>query len=202
MQKKSINLLILIGMFAITSCQVSSRLGYHEKQNPSTGLSLGAIITKPMFADLEVSLKKSSEKASFDFKEGPKDIDYVKNEAIMALLETEQGDVIVEPSYSITIEQGYVTVKVSGYVARYKNFTPIDKIDTSVLKKMKTLGSLNLNNTNVVSASTASSGIQKQLPINATKVKSKGACIAAGAGVGGLVFLVVFMQLLKIASGA
>ena len=198
MQKKSIYLLIISSMFAITSCQVSSRLGYHEKQNSNTGVSVGSVLTKPVLADLEIALKKSSEKASFDFKEGPKDIDYVKNEAIMNLLESEQGDVLVEPSYSITIEQGYVTVKVTGYVAKYKNFTPIDKVDTSVLKKMKTFGSLYLNNTNVVSASTASSSLQKQLPINATKVKSKGGCI--GAGLGGLLALAILIPLLRASS--
>lgn len=198
MQKKSLYLILLCTIFAFTSCEVTSRLSYHEKQNNNSGVALSAVATKPVLADLEISSKKSTEKASFDFKEGPKDIEYVKNEAIMTLLEVEQGDVVVEPSYAVTIENGYVTVRVTGYVAKYKNFTPIDKVDTSVLKKMKTFNSLNLSSANVVSASTASSNLQKQLPINTSKVKSKGACI--GLGVTGLLALCILIPILTISS--
>ena len=179
--KQNLTLSFLLISYFFASC-TAERFNYREKNHTAEDVSVHNLSTKPMMADLEISSHKSEARFTYDFADKMIDVNFVKNEAVMNLLEQEQADIIVEPVYSVTTEKRIVTVKVSGYAARYKNFIAADKMDTMQLKKIKMMASSNLPNYNYISASQASASNFKDSQILNQKKKSGVGAVLATIG--------------------
>ena len=118
--KKSLVLFASLSIFS--SCSVFEKTT-RTKEIP------GVVLQTPVLADLDVNNTKVTGIAEFKNSKP----DYVRNMAVANALEKSDADVLVSPTYSTTTTAGNISVTVTGYPAKYKNFRPMTSKDTTIL---------------------------------------------------------------------
>lgn len=97
----------------------------------------------PLMADLSISKEKVKGTATMGFSSGiGAPIEECKKSAIGNALIASEADVLIEPFYIIETTESSVTVQVTGFPAKYKNF----RKDT---EKMAEISAVSVSQTNV-----------------------------------------------------
>lgn len=97
----------------------------------------------PLMADLSISKEKVKGTATMGFSSGiAAPIEECKRSAIGNALISSESDVLIEPFYIIETTESSVTVQVTGFPAKYKNF----RKDT---EKMAEINAVSVNQTTV-----------------------------------------------------
>lgn len=115
--------LIVAGLIVVsaTACKTTSHT------TVTSDVAGPTVIQKPVVADLEVGEARVKGTAT---AKGSTPISEVKELAVLDAVTKANVDVLVEPRYDITKSFRKVTVDVSGYPAKYKNFRPMEAQDT------------------------------------------------------------------------
>lgn len=122
MNKSTISIFaISIFAFLIASCKTTSHT------TVSSDVVGPTVIQKPVVADLEVGEERV--KGSSTTK-GSATVAEAKELAILDAVTKAKVDVLVEPRFDITKSFREISVDVSGYPAKYKNFRPMEVQDT------------------------------------------------------------------------
>lgn len=133
----------------------------------------------PMIADLEVSEKKISGTATMGYSSGiGAPIEECKRSAIGNALIASEADVLIEPFYIIETTEYSVTVQVSGFPAKYKNF----RKDT---EKMMEINAASVNQTTTIVGPMQKpiSNVQKTSPTAAPTNQSGGGSVLGILGI-------------------
>jgi hypothetical protein len=144
------NFTIISGLvLSLMSCSMSK--SNRTVSSPHIKIEEPVIIATPLMADMSISTEKISGKATMGFTPGmPSPIEECKSTAVGNALVSGSADVLIEPFYIIETTDNTVTVEVTGFPAKYKNFRKDEE-------KMKEL--TNAPNTlNTVSVSSMESG--------------------------------------------
>lgn len=131
---------VLFAALAVTSCKSV----VNSVKDAKTLESDGAMFQTATLVDLNVSPARETYEISY---ESGGDVlfpglEQAKKNAVAELLQKTNSDVLVEPRYSIQSSSSNVaglsagaavTVKVSGYPAKYKNFKALEAADSTVI---------------------------------------------------------------------
>lgn len=91
------------------------------------------ILQTPVVCELEVSDRK----ITGNFTGRNVSVEYAKNMAVNNALFNGNGDVLVEPTFDVTVTGVQVTVDVNGFVGKYKNFRRPTVDTTGYVKVVK-----------------------------------------------------------------
>ena len=143
----------------------------------------------PLMADLDISKEKVKGTATMGFSSGiGAPIEECKRSAIGNALISSDADVLIEPFYIIETTESSVTVMVSGFPAKYKNFR-------KDVEKMQAINAASVNQTTVLGpVQRPVSNVRK--PDDFATVKqpeSAGSVILKVFGVLGMAFLAVVL---------
>jgi hypothetical protein len=121
---KNVAVLLLVALLG--SCTSS----YKTVTVDTRSISSSQILQTPVVCDLVVADKKSN--GTFTGK--GISVDYAKSMAVNDALFKSNGDILIEPNYTITTSGKKVTVDVQGFVGKYKNFQ-IPAVDTTLYRR-------------------------------------------------------------------
>ncbi len=88
------------------------------------------VIYKPVIADLEVNQQKSSKTIKVKTAVS---LETAKDDVIRELLNENNADILVEPKFQTISTNGRTELTVTGWLAYYKNFRPIEEKDLKFL---------------------------------------------------------------------
>jgi len=147
----------------------------------------------PLMADLSISKEKVKGTATMGFSSGiAAPIEECKKSAIGNALISSESDVLIEPFYIIETTESSVTVQVTGFPAKYKNF----RKDT---ERMAEINAVSVNQTTVLgptqlpTQTVRPANVNKADPKIAQHQESGGSVFLKVMGVLGLAFLVVVL---------
>ncbi len=113
----------------------------------------------PLMADLSISKEKVKGSATMGFSSGiGAPIEECKKSAIGNALIASEADVLIEPFYIIETTESSVTVQVTGFPAKYKNF----RKDT---ERMAEINAVSVNQTSVFGPVVGPNQPVKQAPV-------------------------------------
>ena len=133
----------------------------------------------PLIADLNISKEKVKGTATMGYSSGiGAPIEECKRSAIGNALIASEADVLIEPFYIIETTESSVTVQVSGFPAKYKNF----RKDT---EKMMEINAASVNQTTTIVGPMQKpiSNVQKTSPTAAPTNQSGGGTVLGVLGV-------------------
>jgi hypothetical protein len=142
----------------------------------------------PLMADLDISKEKVKGTATMGFSSGiGAPIEECKRSAIGNALIASDADVLIEPFYIIETTESSVSVMVSGFPAKYKNFR-------KDVEKMQAINATSVNQTTIIGPMQrpAVSNVQKTNP--ATPDQNRNSSV--GGTVFGALALIVGLPLL------
>ncbi len=136
----------------------------------------------PLMADLDISKEKVKGTATMGFSSGiGAPIEECKRSAIGNALISSDADVLIEPFYIIETTESSVTVMVSGFPAKYKNFR-------KDVEKMQAINAASVNQTTVLGP------VQRQV----SNVQKTNATVPETSSSGGSTVLAVLSVVLGI----
>jgi hypothetical protein len=121
MKQISYFLVVVVIVATCVSCGTSA-VATKSVKKESTYRTMN-VLTPALQADLQVDKEKKTGTASGSYTTVT--VSKLKSSAIQNVLNANQGDVLVEPSYVVEDDGSIITVTVSGYVAKYVNFKPV-----------------------------------------------------------------------------
>lgn len=125
------NYLSIIGIFGPMFLLGCSQQALIKTDTKSLMISSPRAVTLPSIGDLLVNESKISGEATGKISDN---IDLIKEKAVNNALRPSSADVLIEPVFETTTYQGVVTVKVYGFVGKYKNFRTVTLEDSAFLK--------------------------------------------------------------------
>lgn len=145
---KATRFLLVLGVtMLLTSCAMSTyetRYRYDENTARYINTQMQPTYVIPTVADLEISPNKIVESQTFDNTLKNFDIShefsptlvYWKSLTVSKAVQAHNADVIVAPIFDIKTSDNYatVTVTVSGYPAKYKNFRNMSEKDAAAFR--------------------------------------------------------------------
>lgn len=97
----------------------------------SIDIAGAGVYYKPVIADLEINQKKTSKTIILKYNDL---LENSKNDIISLLLSENDADLLIEPKYELKTEDGKRELKVTGWLAYYKNFKTIEEKDIKLLE--------------------------------------------------------------------
>lgn len=146
---KTTRFLLVLGVtMLLTSCAMSTyetRYRYDENTASYINTQMQPTYVIPTVADLEISPNKIVESQTFDntlksydisHTEASPTLEYWKSLTVSKAVQAHNADVIVAPIFDIKTSDNYatVTVTVSGYPAKYKNFRNMSEKDADAFR--------------------------------------------------------------------
>ena len=170
----------LIYFAAVTMFMGSCASSMHKySSSPFIDIEEPEIQGYPLIADLNISKEKVKGTATMGYSSGiGAPIEECKRSAIGNALIASEADVLIEPFYIIETTESSVTVQVSGFPAKYKNF----RKDT---EKMMEINAASVNQTTTIVGPMQKpiSNVQKTSPTAAPTNQSGGGSVLGILGV-------------------
>lgn len=170
----------LIYFAAVTMFMGSCASSMHKySSSPFIDIEEPEIQGYPLIADLNISKEKVKGTATMGYSSGiGAPIEECKRSAIGNALIASEADVLIEPFYIIETTESSVTVQVSGFPAKYKNF----RKDT---EKMMEINAASVNQTTTIVGPMQKpiSNVQKTSPTAAPTNQSGGGTVLGVLGV-------------------
>lgn len=132
--KRAITVVSLVIFMSACSTSESVHTG------KSTPVEVSDIVTPVKIVDFETDLTKKIEGVAEGYVSKAASLDFYKEQAIAKACAAANVDFMIEPNFTITTKGGIVTVKVSGYGAKYteiRNAVPEDSIHFKFSKGQK-----------------------------------------------------------------
>jgi len=134
---RKIGLILIIGVVILSSCATWKKTSNAKKVD----ITQTRVIHKPIIADLSVGLTKVRGNATGLTK----NLQAVKIEAVKAALySANDGDVLIEPNFTISTRKKRVQVEVTGYPAMYNNFRSIEESDATLMDIIHVYGTMEM----------------------------------------------------------
>jgi hypothetical protein len=118
-------LLLFAVISILTSCQYMRTASVKVIE-----ISGSEVITNPTIVDIHVQ----EEKVTGKHKGKKSNKEQVKQTALLNALESSNADLLIEPYYVYETSKRKITVTVTGFPGKYKNFRPITDKDIELLK--------------------------------------------------------------------
>ena len=121
---------LIILLFAIMYLSSCSSTYMSSRTERKQDISTTPIVQTPMVAEYTISQKKTTDSLVMRNKT----VQYAKEYILHTMLEKNNFDFLVNPTFAIEAKQGKISIKLSGYGAKYTNFRQWEAKDSTYLK--------------------------------------------------------------------
>jgi len=130
--------LILSSIFFLSGC-ASTQTTYQETLKTANIRGI-PIIQRPVVVDLNIRTNKASGTAETPLQGTTAQIQRTllsnaRQNAMKDAIEKAGADVLIQPTFEISIKNNYATVTATGFPANYKNFRPMEAKDSILLRE-------------------------------------------------------------------
>lgn len=115
-----------LGLFTLTSCKIVK-----SGTAKSIDISGVGVVHKPVIADLEINQKKIRKTI---VHKNVTSMANAQDNLIRETLSEHQADLLIEPKFESKTQNGKTELTVTGWLAYYKNFRPIEEKDLNLIE--------------------------------------------------------------------